>query len=169
MDRRYTPSQIPKSFIYYILLFPHCENELVAAQEKSDFSFNFNCFSQRKAGKVYIFISEGNSFLWFLKHVSKYLEIWDKTTYTFVNFPRQMISTGSCRYLFACSNVFFLGGGGLNCKLCSLDSPKKHEVELQTTKTASSALFLNIFLKCDSDGQHATRLYDKRDDIILPL
>jgi hypothetical protein len=41
------------------------------------FSFNFNCFSQRKAGKVYIFISEGNSILWFLKHVSKYLEIWD--------------------------------------------------------------------------------------------
>jgi hypothetical protein len=57
------------------------QNELVAAQEKSDFSFNFNCFSQRKAGKVYIFISEGNSILWFLKHVSKYLEIWDKTTY----------------------------------------------------------------------------------------
>jgi hypothetical protein len=27
-------------------------NELVAAQEKSDFSFNFNCFSQRKAGKA---------------------------------------------------------------------------------------------------------------------
>ena len=39
------------------------------------------CFSQRKAGKVYIFISEGNSILWFLKHVSKYLEMWDKTTY----------------------------------------------------------------------------------------
>ena len=57
------------------------QNELVAAQEKSDFSFIFNCFSQRKAGKVYIFISEGNSILWFLKHVSKYLEIWDKTTY----------------------------------------------------------------------------------------
>jgi hypothetical protein len=56
------------------------QNELVAAQEKSDFSFNFNCFSQRKAGEVYIFISEGNSILWFLKHVSKYLEIWDKTT-----------------------------------------------------------------------------------------
>jgi hypothetical protein len=37
------------------------QNELVAAQEKSDFSLNFNCFSQRKAGKVYIFISEGNS------------------------------------------------------------------------------------------------------------
>jgi hypothetical protein len=33
------------------------QNELVAAQEKSDFSFNFNCFSQWKAGKVYIFIS----------------------------------------------------------------------------------------------------------------
>ena len=32
---------------------------------------------KRKAGKVYIFISEGNSILWFLKHVSKYLEIWD--------------------------------------------------------------------------------------------
>ena len=41
----------------------------------------FNCFSQRKAGKVYIFISEGNNILWFLKHVSKYLEICDKTTY----------------------------------------------------------------------------------------
>jgi hypothetical protein len=39
------------------------QNELVAGQEKSDFSFNFNCFSQRKAGKVYIFISEGNSIL----------------------------------------------------------------------------------------------------------
>jgi hypothetical protein len=39
------------------------QNELVAAQEKSDFSFNFNCFSQRKAVKVYIFISEGNSIL----------------------------------------------------------------------------------------------------------
>jgi hypothetical protein len=57
------------------------QNELIAAQEKSDFYFNFNCFSHRKAGKVYIFISEGNSILWFLKHVSKYLEIWDKTTY----------------------------------------------------------------------------------------
>jgi hypothetical protein len=57
------------------------KNELVAAQEKSDFSFNFNCFPQRKAGKVYIFISEGNSIQWFLKHISKYLEIWDKTTY----------------------------------------------------------------------------------------
>jgi hypothetical protein len=56
------------------------QNELVAAQEKRDFSFNFNCFSQRKAGKVYIFILEGNSILWFLRHVSKYLEIWDKTT-----------------------------------------------------------------------------------------
>ena len=53
----------------------------LATQEKSDFSFNFNCFSQRKAGRVYIFISEGNSILWFLKQVSKYLEIWDKTTY----------------------------------------------------------------------------------------
>jgi hypothetical protein len=31
------------------------QNELVAAQEKSGFSFNFNCFSQRKAGKDYIF------------------------------------------------------------------------------------------------------------------
>jgi hypothetical protein len=30
------------------------QNELVAAQEKSGFSFNFNCFSQRKAGKDYI-------------------------------------------------------------------------------------------------------------------
>ena len=39
------------------------QNELVAAQEKSDFSFNFNCFSQRKAGTVYIFISEGNSIM----------------------------------------------------------------------------------------------------------
>jgi hypothetical protein len=39
------------------------QNELVAAQEKSDFSFNFNCFSQRKAGKVYIFILEGNIIL----------------------------------------------------------------------------------------------------------
>ena len=39
------------------------QNELVVAQEKSDFVFNFNCFSQRKAGKVYIFISEGNSIL----------------------------------------------------------------------------------------------------------
>jgi hypothetical protein len=48
---------------------------------ESDFSFNFSCFSQRKARKVYIFISKGNSILWFLKHVSKYLEIWDKTTY----------------------------------------------------------------------------------------
>ena len=57
------------------------QNELAAVQEKSDFSFNFNCFSQRKAGKVYIFISEGNSILWFLRHVSKYLEMWDKTTY----------------------------------------------------------------------------------------
>jgi hypothetical protein len=57
------------------------QNELVAAQEKSYFSFNFNCFSQRKAGKVYNFISEGNSILWFLKHGSKYLEIWDKITY----------------------------------------------------------------------------------------
>ena len=57
------------------------QNEIVAAQEKRDFSFNVNCFSQRKVGKVYIFISEGNSILWFLKHVSKYLEIWDKTTY----------------------------------------------------------------------------------------
>jgi hypothetical protein len=57
------------------------QNEIVAAQEKSDFSFNVNCFSQRKVGKVYIFISEGNSILWFLKYVSKYLEIWDKTTY----------------------------------------------------------------------------------------
>jgi uncharacterized membrane protein YhaH (DUF805 family) len=57
------------------------QNELVAAQEKRDFSFNFNCFSQRKAGKVYIFKLEGNSILWFLRHVSKYLEIWDKTTY----------------------------------------------------------------------------------------
>ena len=124
MVRRYTPSQIPKLFIYYILLFPHCENELVAAQEKSDFSFNFNCFSQRKAGKVYILISEGNSILWFLKHVSKYLEIWDKTTYTFVNFPRQMISTGSCRYLFACSNVFF-GGGGVKLQTVLTGFPQK--------------------------------------------
>jgi hypothetical protein len=49
--------------------------------EIHDFSFNFNCFSQRKAGKVYIFILEGNIILWFLKHVSKYLEIWGKTTY----------------------------------------------------------------------------------------
>jgi hypothetical protein len=39
------------------------QNELVSAQEKSDFSFNFSCFSQRKGGKVYIFISEGNSIL----------------------------------------------------------------------------------------------------------
>jgi hypothetical protein len=53
------------------------QNELVAAQEKSDFSFNVNCFSQRKEGKVYIFISEVNSILWFLKHVSKYQEIWN--------------------------------------------------------------------------------------------
>jgi hypothetical protein len=34
------------------------QNELVVAQEKSDFSFNFNCISQRKAGKAYIFISD---------------------------------------------------------------------------------------------------------------
>jgi hypothetical protein len=26
MDRRYTPSQIPKLFIYYTLPFPHCVN-----------------------------------------------------------------------------------------------------------------------------------------------
>jgi hypothetical protein len=39
------------------------QNELVAAQEKSDFSFNVNCFSQQKAGNVYIFISEGNNIL----------------------------------------------------------------------------------------------------------
>ena len=43
------------------------QNELVAAREKSDLSFIFSCFSQRKAGKVYIFISEGNSILWILK------------------------------------------------------------------------------------------------------
>ena len=33
MDRRYTPSQIPKLFIYYILPFPHCDiticNEII--------------------------------------------------------------------------------------------------------------------------------------------
>ena len=63
------------------IAWQNTQNERIAAQEKSDFSFNFNCFSQRKAGKVYIFISERNSILWFLKHVSKYLEIWDKTTY----------------------------------------------------------------------------------------
>ena len=80
------------------------QNELDAAQEKSDFSFNFNCFSQRKAGKVYIVISEGNSILWFLKHLSKY-EIKQLTVHTFVNFPRQMVSTGSCRYLFAYSTL----------------------------------------------------------------
>jgi hypothetical protein len=27
MDRRYTPSQISKLFIYYTFLFPHCEND----------------------------------------------------------------------------------------------------------------------------------------------
>ena len=55
-------------------------------------------------GKVYIFISEGNSILWFLKHVSKY-EIKQLTVHTSVNFPQQMVSTGSCRYLFACSTL----------------------------------------------------------------
>ena len=55
-------------------------------------------------GKVYIFISEGNSILWFLKHASKY-EIKQFTVHTFVNFPRRMVSTGSCRYLFACSTL----------------------------------------------------------------
>jgi hypothetical protein len=38
------------------------QNELVAAQEKSDFSFNFNCFSQRKAGKFTFSYRKGIAF-----------------------------------------------------------------------------------------------------------
>jgi hypothetical protein len=41
--------------------------------------------------------------------------------------------------------------------------PPELEVK-ETTDTASSALFLNLYLEFDDSGQLSTAIYDKRDD-----
>jgi hypothetical protein len=41
--------------------------------------------------------------------------------------------------------------------------PPELEVK-ETTDTASSALFLDLYLEFDDSGQISTKIYDKRDD-----
>ena len=41
--------------------------------------------------------------------------------------------------------------------------PPELEVK-ETTDTASSASFLDLYLECDDSGQISTKIYDKRDD-----
>jgi hypothetical protein len=44
--------------------------------------------------------------------------------------------------------------------------PPELEVK-ETTDTASSALFLDLYLEFDDSGQISTKIYDRRDNFIL--
>jgi hypothetical protein len=57
-----------------------------------------------------------------------------------------------------------------NCSLIQqflqLIYPPELEIK-ETTNTASSALFLDLYLEFDDSGQLSTKIFDKRDDKIL--
>jgi hypothetical protein len=40
-----------------------------------------------------------------------------------------------------------------------------HGIVKETTDTASSASFLDLYLEFDDSGQTSTKIYDKRDDV----
>ena len=70
-----------------------------------------------------------------------------------------------CLWLVHSSRSFGVSSLSLSLSIRSFSSLCPPELEVkETTDTASSASFLDLYLEFDDSGQLSTKIYDKRDD-----